>query len=124
MPIDYKRYPSNWFSEIRPAVLQRAQYKCEGSPAYPDCRAVNYEFHPVTRSRVVLTVAHLDHDTTNNDPENLRAWCQRCHLTYDALHHAKNAYATRRRLKAHRDLFDDKLSSQAKATSSLYPCSD
>ena len=33
--------------------------------------------------KVVLTVAHLDHDTTNNDPENLRALCQRCHNRYD-----------------------------------------
>lgn len=34
--------------------------------------------------RVVLTVAHLDHQPENCDPENLRAWCQRCHNTYDA----------------------------------------
>lgn len=33
--------------------------------------------------RVVLTVAHLDHQPENCDPENLRAWCQRCHNTYD-----------------------------------------
>lgn len=34
--------------------------------------------------RVVLTVAHLDHQPENCDPENLRAWCQRCHNVYDA----------------------------------------
>lgn len=34
--------------------------------------------------RVVLTVAHLDHQPENCDPGNLRAWCQRCHNTYDA----------------------------------------
>lgn len=34
--------------------------------------------------RVVLTVAHLDHQPENCDPDNLRAWCQRCHNTYDA----------------------------------------
>jgi 5-methylcytosine-specific restriction endonuclease McrA len=34
--------------------------------------------------RVVLTVAHLDHQPENCDPENLRAWCQRCHNAYDA----------------------------------------
>jgi 5-methylcytosine-specific restriction endonuclease McrA len=33
---------------------------------------------------VVLTTAHLDHDPSNCDPANLRAWCQRCHNTYDA----------------------------------------
>lgn len=45
---------------------------------------------------VVLTVAHLDHDPTNNADENLRALCQRCHLRYDAKEHARNAANTRR----------------------------
>jgi len=31
----------------------------------------------------VLTVAHLDHDISNNELSNLRALCQRCHLDYD-----------------------------------------
>lgn len=79
---------------IRQAVLDRAGNCCEGLPAYPTCRAANGRPHPVTRSKVVLTVAHLDHDTTNNRPENLRAWCQRCHLTYDAEHHAANRRKT------------------------------
>jgi 5-methylcytosine-specific restriction endonuclease McrA len=34
--------------------------------------------------KVVLTVAHLDHQPENCDPANLRAWCQRCHNAYDA----------------------------------------
>ncbi len=34
--------------------------------------------------RVVLTVAHLDHQPQNCDPANLRALCQRCHNVYDA----------------------------------------
>lgn len=29
MPIDYKKYPKNWRSEIRPAILERAKHKCE-----------------------------------------------------------------------------------------------
>jgi len=45
--------------------------------------------------KVVLTVAHLDHDITNNEPDNLAALCQKCHLRYDAKHHAKNSKATR-----------------------------
>lgn len=32
---------------------------------------------------VILTVAHLDHNTSNNDLENLKALCQRCHLGHD-----------------------------------------
>ncbi len=83
-PENRARYPTNWRSEVRPAILARAGNCCEGSPAYPDCRAENGEPHPITGSRVVLTIAHLDHQPENVAPENLRAWCQRCHTTYDA----------------------------------------
>lgn len=38
--------------------------------------------------RIIFTIAHLDHDPTNNDPENLRALCQRCHNRHDAAHRA------------------------------------
>lgn len=34
--------------------------------------------------RIVLTVAHLDHTPEHCADENLKAWCQRCHLRYDA----------------------------------------
>lgn len=45
---------------------------------------------------VVLTIAHLDHVPEHSEPDNLKALCQRCHLTYDAKHHAANAQITRR----------------------------
>lgn len=38
--------------------------------------------------RVVLTVAHLDHQPENNDRGNLAALCQRCHNRYDSAHRA------------------------------------
>ena len=95
MPIDYSKYPDNWKTEIRPAVLKRAGNRCEGSPAYPDCRAENYKPHPVTGSKVILTIAHVDQDVTNNSFENLRAWCQRCHLKHDVDQRADNAARTR-----------------------------
>ncbi len=57
--------------------------------------------------RIVLTVAHMDHQPENCADENLKALCQRCHLTYDAEHHAQTAYATRRQGKAVTDLFAD-----------------
>ncbi len=47
--------------------------------------------------RVVLTVAHLDHRPENNEPGNLRHYCQRCHNRYDAPHRARNAAETRQR---------------------------
>lgn len=36
---------------------------------------------------VVLTVAHIDHDKTNNRFDNLAALCQRCHLGHDKHQH-------------------------------------
>jgi hypothetical protein len=29
MPIDYNKYPANWFTEIRPRILERAGNACE-----------------------------------------------------------------------------------------------
>ena len=82
-PENRKLYPADW-KDIAARIKVRAGGRCEGSPAYPDCRAEHGASHPVTGSRAVLTCAHLDHNPSNCDPGNLRAWCQRCHLTYDA----------------------------------------
>lgn len=83
-PENRHHYKGQTWKALRKRVLDRAGNRCEGSPTYPDCRARNHEAHPDTGSKVVLTVAHLDHDPANNDLRNLRAWCQRCHNTYDA----------------------------------------
>ena len=88
-PENLDLYPDDWRA-IRTRILERAGDRCEGSPAYPDCRALNGQPHPVTGARVVLTIAHLDHDPRNSTPDNLRAWCQRCHNTYDAPVRAQN----------------------------------
>lgn len=92
------RYPADW-KAISLEVRQAAGWVCQGSPLYPDCRAANDAPHPVTGSRVILTVAHLDHTPENNgapgDRPNLRAWCQRCHLAYDAHEHRINSELTR-----------------------------
>lgn len=99
MPInDKSRYPRDW-PAIRRRILARAGNRCEGSPRYPDCRAANHLPHPVTGSRVVLTIAHLDHDPENNDPHNLRALCQKCHNTHDAAHRAQSRRSTRARAR-------------------------
>ena len=42
---------------------------------------------------VILTVAHVDHDERNNDPSNLRALCQRCHLALDRADNARRRRA-------------------------------
>ncbi len=118
MPIDYKKYPANWKTEIRPAILKRAGNKCE------QCRVPNHSLicrgiwgnKPVWQNddgqihcaetgqymassyvgdvwqtvkqplvKIVLTIAHLDHDLTNNHYSNLKALCQRCHLKHERL---------------------------------------
>jgi len=63
------------------------------------CEARNGEDHPVTGSRVVLTVAHWPDATKHNVEEaNLHAWCQRCHLAVDhALHVANRRYGRHHR---------------------------
>ena len=91
MPIDYSKYDPKWKTEIRPAVLERAQHCCE------QCGAANYKPNPVTGSTVVLTVAHLDHDVTNNAMSNLKALCQLCHNRLDAKMRARHAKETRRK---------------------------
>jgi hypothetical protein len=96
------RYPPNWREVSAEIRFMRAAYVCEcegecGNPhALPGrCTARHGSPHPVTRSAVVLTVAHLDHTPENCALDNLKAMCQRCHLSYDGKHHAANAARTR-----------------------------
>lgn len=113
MPIDYNRYPPNWKSEIVPAVLKRANNCCEncGLENKQEVYAIKlwvkdgrrYKYSTIWfrsfldakremrysipyKVKVVLTVAHLDHDETNLEVllERLMALCQICHLRYDA----------------------------------------
>jgi len=104
-PENRARYPADW-AAISAAVRARAGDACEGSPAWPDCRAANGQPHPATGAKVVLTVAHLDHRPENRDPANLRAWCQRCHNTYDAPMRAAGIKARARAKAASGDMFE------------------
>lgn len=55
--------------------------------------------------KIVLTVAHLDHDISNNSDENLAALCQLHHLRHDNKYHRKNARETRNKKKGLKDLW-------------------
>ena len=92
MPIDYSKYPPNWKTEIRPAILKRAGNRCEfcGLPngiIVHRRKETSYGDDKITCTKIVLTVAHLNHDVTDSRPENLAALCQKCHLAYDAGQH-------------------------------------
>lgn len=86
-PENKNRYPKDW-KQIRLRVLERANNCCEF------CGVPNYSIKE-NGTKVVLTIAHLDHTPENCDLSNLRALCQKCHLTYDAKHHASTAKHTR-----------------------------
>lgn len=119
MPCDYSLYPSNW-KEIRAGILERAGNRCErcgapnGETVWRAVGGTNWwrdeepdQCEEYVLVRIVLTVAHLDHDVANNDPDNLRALCQRCHLRWDADQHKRNAARTRRSRKAAGELFGE-----------------
>jgi hypothetical protein len=104
-PENRKSCPRNW-KEIRAEVLERAGNKCE------KCGRMNqFWYDPCNEDcvYVVLTVAHLDHDPTNNgtpgDRPNLAALCQRCRNRHDAKKRAQHARKTRRDKLAAKELF-------------------
>lgn len=90
MPVDWKRYPKDW-KAISLDIRERDGWRCKW------CGTPNGAHHPITGGKVTLTVAHLNHDTTDNRDDNLVALCNRCHIVYDAALHARHARATRTR---------------------------
>lgn len=128
-PWDRTRYPANW-NELRAAIRARAGDRCEwcgvangaigardnagewwAEAAIHNMKSdVGELFFPdgfPKIIKIVLTVAHLDHDVTHNDPANLRALCQKCHLTHDAKLHAGHARITRARKRGQMFLFPE-----------------
>jgi hypothetical protein len=123
-----ERYPSNW-GEIRAAILERDGHRCktckvpnrqpivrgedhdagtymvfdgtmydaETGERRGRARGSEYDGRPIV---VVLTVAHLDHDESNNDPSNLAALSQLHHLRHDATDNARRRRANTRAKKA------------------------
>lgn len=93
------RYPEDWNDRIRPMILARDKYTCD------DCKAkhrahgyyvgntffelldtfqidwAKKQGHKVTK--IHLQIAHLDQNPNNNEPENLKSKCPKCHLRYD-----------------------------------------
>jgi hypothetical protein len=125
MPCDYKKYPLNWKSEIRPAILKRdgncckfcgienkaiGWRDCEGNFVYADdylkTKQNGFGFYQTSdRLKIVLTIMHLDHNIKNNDYANLAAGCQKCHLNYDKVYHKQNSKETLLKKKKLQKLF-------------------
>jgi len=66
---------------------------------------MNGEPHPITGSKVVLTVMHLNHQPEDNRDENLLHGCQGCHNRYDAPMRRAGIKERARAGKAAADLF-------------------
>jgi hypothetical protein len=75
-PENKHRYPRRkvWLS-IRADILKRAENRCEFCGV--EDRTIR------NHARIVLSVAHLDQQPENNDPQNLKALCQKCHINHD-----------------------------------------
>lgn len=93
------RYPEDWNDRIRPFILARDGYKCD------DCGAkhrstgyyVNNVFMPLEDDfqiawakkqgfkvgKIHLQIAHLDQNPANNEFDNLKSKCPKCHLRFD-----------------------------------------
>lgn len=54
---------------------------------------------------IVLTIAHLNHDVTDNRLENLAALCQRCHNNHDKKYRKQNVKSTLNKKKGLQSLF-------------------
>lgn len=99
-PENRRRYPRDWAAISRRIRFERAQNRCEctgqcGFDHGGRCDARNYRRHPLTGSKVVLTVAHLNHTPEDCRNENLLAMCQACHLRYDKDEHARTRGTTK-----------------------------
>lgn len=118
MPINYKEYHPKWSLISRLIRFRRAKNRCEWCGA-PNGGVIRWNKNGTFRTpnevewdminaklrgghsfiqaikhigftKVVLTVAHLDHNKNNNRFGNLAALCQREHLGHDLQHHIAN----------------------------------
>jgi len=113
--MDYSRYPADWKAISHRIRFERAQGRCEW------CGAENGKPHPITHSKVCLTVHHAGvvkadgsagdrHDKMDVREENLFALCNRCHWIADLDIHiqkARQARAIKKRGLGQLPLFGD-----------------
>ena len=106
MPVDYSKYHPDWKDIIRPDILKRDGYKCKVCKVsnrklfvwenkvrviIEDSLQHNYYLQLKYKiSKIVLTVAHLDHNVDNNQYSNLASLCQLHHLRHDVQQHVLN----------------------------------
>jgi len=74
--VKYRGKVTGWFRDYHEAIKSPITIECKNGKTIPNPKPV----------KVVLTIAHLDHDETNKNitDDRLKAACQLCHLRYDA----------------------------------------
>lgn len=134
-PENKDRYPADW-KAISLRIRERAGQKCEWCKAPNGVlidrsrdgeaymlmdgqvfSATDGEAHGYARgsewpscgrlTKVILTVAHLDHTPENCADDNLKALCQRCHNRYDMPMRRAGMKGRARSALASGDLFGD-----------------
>lgn len=92
-------YPVEWSDTIRPAILKRDNYRCqicgvahravgyyEKDKTFIVCDSFQQQWavHNGYKIQTLhLQIAHLNHIKSDCNPDNLKAYCPRCHLNYD-----------------------------------------
>jgi hypothetical protein len=111
MPIERDRYRPDW-EDFSHSIKCAADWTCQRCGK--QCRQkgesieafANRRFPPNAETwkeamqhpqKFCLTVAHLDQNPTNDEPENVLALCTPCHLEHDRPYLSHNAYAKRER---------------------------
>lgn len=87
-------------------VLETCKVFCAETGLHMATMRCTSEFASKKVLKIVLTVAHLDHDEASDADENLAHLCQRHHLRHDAKHHERNAARTRRSRGGQLDIED------------------
>jgi len=106
-----RQYPKDW-ADIVSRVRERSGDRCECTSqcglhtTTGRCIEINGEPAKYARGKVVLTTAHLCHDSMCDDMSHLIHACQRCHLRIDLDQHMANARKTRYQRKAIKELFE------------------
>lgn len=94
-PENKARHPKNW-KALTTKLKKAAGNKCE------ICGARQGEPHPLTGSKVILQVMHMNHVIEDLADSNLKVGCQRCHLRHDEKFHRKNRLRYERKDMAQR----------------------
>ncbi len=93
------KYPPHWEDTIRPLILLRDKYTCQKCGVrhrkcyvfqkdgtrfeIPEDEISEWRAYGDKAYKVHLQVAHLDQNPSNNDDDNLKAMCPKCHLAFD-----------------------------------------